>query len=39
LQKLHLPPELQETTQRELDDLPSAGVVRCGGGGRNLLDF
>ncbi|XP_069679227.1 elongator complex protein 4 [Periplaneta americana] len=40
IEKLHLPPELQETTQREQDDLPSVRAMSCGGGGtRNLLDF
>lgn len=41
IEKLHLPPELQETTQREQDDFPSAGTVHCGGGRaiKNLIDF
>nr|CAD7602429.1 unnamed protein product [Timema genevievae] len=40
IEKLHLPPELQESTQREQDDIlttPSSGS--CGGGGRRNLDF
>lgn len=40
IEKLHLPPEFQETTQREQDELASVGSVPCGGAGRrNLLDF
>jgi len=41
LQKLHLPPELPETTQREQDDFSSAGTVGCGGrrGTKNLIEF
>nr|CAD7197281.1 unnamed protein product [Timema douglasi] len=40
IEKLHLPPELQESTEREQDDIltaPSSGS--CGGGGRRNLDF
>lgn len=42
-QKLHLPPELSETTQREQDDITTnkPGMFGCGSasGGRSKLDF
>ncbi|XP_021912802.1 elongator complex protein 4 isoform X2 [Zootermopsis nevadensis] len=39
IEKLHLPPELQETTQREQDDLPSLASGICGVQTRSILDF
>lgn len=36
VEKLHLPPELQESEQREQEDIPSLG---CGGIQKNRLDF
>ncbi|KAJ9575291.1 hypothetical protein L9F63_025759, partial [Diploptera punctata] len=38
IEKLHLPPELQESVQREQDDLASGSAVSCGGG-TSKLDF
>lgn len=36
IEKLHLPPELQESDQREQDDVPSAS---CGSSKKHLLEF
>ncbi|GLV31994.1 uncharacterized protein CBL_07753 [Carabus blaptoides fortunei] len=36
IEELHLPPELQDTSEREQDEIPS---LSCGSAGRKLLEF
>lgn len=39
IEKLHLPPELQETEQREQDDEHILSSLSCGSTSKKLLDF
>ncbi|XP_049865345.1 elongator complex protein 4 [Pectinophora gossypiella] len=39
IEKLHLPPELQETSEREQDDITATPPVTCGGFKKKDIDF
>lgn len=39
IEKLHLPPELQESNQREQDDNAIASAMSCGSATKHLLEF
>lgn len=39
IEKLHLPPELQESEQREQDDEPILSAMSCASSKKHLLEF
>lgn len=39
IEKLHLPPELQESEQREQDDEPILSAMSCASNKKHLLEF
>lgn len=39
IQKLHIPPELEETSEREQDDITAVPSVNCGGFKKSQIDF
>ncbi|KAJ0179262.1 hypothetical protein K1T71_004974 [Dendrolimus kikuchii] len=39
IEKLHLPPELEETSEREQDDITATPSVNCGGFKKKDIDF
>lgn len=39
IEKLHLPPELQDSEQREQDDSPILSSMSCGSSTKHRLDF